>query len=902
MAPMKRRSDGAVGSAPRRFDPPRGLKLRTPMPAPHHVVRPRLLEALEGAHQCPVTLVVAPAGAGKTTLVAGWVASLSIPTAWLSVDETDRDAVQLWSAVADALNTLSPGCGDRAARGLRRPDGVEVGVGQLIEDLAAAGVDRGVLVMDDVHEVDDEPLAEASLTWFLQSLPDWLRVVLVSRRSPKLPLERMRVRGQLAELSFDELRFSMDEARELMSRLAPMPSEAEIAAAVRRADGWAASLQLAALSARSKRSLPDPAATPAREPVDGPGALTDGAQHGDRVVYDHEDMLVYDYVMREVFAAEDAELVAALVDTSIVEHVNGSLAAALTDRPDAEDLLQLAASRGLFVSRLGSGGWYRVHPLVRAVLHGELSRRPERLASRHERAARWFEVAGEATTALDHLILAGDSRGALRLLAAKHAELYDGGFEATVHRVIAAIPMEVAAGDVDALVDYTWCHLLVSRRRFRELVDQLTWLADRSPVGPHVAARVEVLASAAAHMNGDWARSGALARRALDRLGDGWWRDVLGRFGWNMVAREIALDERWDELSDEVRRVDVMLGRDPHRRLALEGTRALGEALVGRPIDALRVVAGVRGAVDATNLTVLRGELRFAEALARREVADHALALEALEAIVAEPAETLHAYRVLAAAELTMAKLDDRDLVGARLQLDGARVLAGDQPGPGWCDVLARTATRVALAGGEVAEAGRFAQMVVDPFWAAVGQARVELARGDRDAASATLEKAAPRGIRHDVVLSLLRCRLAASTDESIKHLGAAVDVAAANGLLQTVVSEGPEVLDLVEHVAWRVPDAWVDRLRRAATGAAPKPVAEAGDRLHGVDSLTERERDVLRFLPSRLTQQEIASELYVSLNTLKFHLKVIYRKLGVGSRGEAAEVARRLASGNSRS
>jgi LuxR family maltose regulon positive regulatory protein len=116
--------------------------------------------------------------------------------------------------------------------------------------------------------------------------------------------------------------------------------------------------------------------------------------------------------------------------------------------------------------------------------------------------------------------------------------------------------------------------------------------------------------------------------------------------------------------------------------------------------------------------------------------------------------------------------------------------------------------------------------------------------------------------------------------------------------MLQTVVSEAGNSFDLVEHVAWRVPDAWIDRLRRAATGAAPVAAADAGRRTAaGLDALTERERDVLRFLPSRLTQQEIASELFVSLNTLKFHLKVIYRKLGVGSRSEAAEVARRMAS-----
>ena len=156
----------------------------------------------------------------------------------------------------------------------------------------------------------------------------------------------------------------------------------------------------------------------------------------------------------------------------------------------------------------------------------------------------------------------------------------------------------------------------------------------------------------------------------------------------------------------------------------------------------------------------------------------------------------------------------------------------------------------------------------------------------------AALAAAVPRCVRHEVILALLKARAVADRDEAMKYAAAAVELASADGLLQTVASEGAEVIDLVEQAAWRAPEEWLDRLRRS-TAEARDLEAPAGPDL--IEPLTERERDVLRFLPSRLTVREIADELYVSVNTLKFHLRVIYRKLGVNSRAEAAEVARTM-------
>jgi LuxR family maltose regulon positive regulatory protein len=773
--------------------------------------------------------------------------------------------------VIAALETLRPGCGEAARTLLRRPGPLARVVHQLLDDLEEETDSFRVLVIDDLHLVDDDD-AVASLELFLQHLPTWLHVVALSRREPTLPVDRLQGRGQLGEVHFAELRFSHSEACEMLTRLVPLLSEDKIAATATHAAGWAAGLQLAALAARSDR---------AHLSVEAPGVVSG-------------DLLVDDYVWREVLAAEDVELVEALLDVSVADPIDPGLARALTGREDADRLLARAEARGLFVARLGPEGSFAVHSLVRSALLAELRRRsPTRLVEQHARAAQWFEDAGEIPAALEHWLLAGRRRDALRLLAIKHTELYDSGRETTIQRTIAALPRELATADVASMLEFAWCHLLVDRRGFLELVDQATWWADRSPPDETLRARLTMLRSIAATVSGDWLEGKALAERAMGSLGDTWWRDPLGRFGWNMVARTWALSECWNDTGDDVREADLALSRDPERRLTFEGTRALGEALAGRPADALRVAAGVRRAAEVTNMTILRAELAIAEAVAYRELGDRARALPVLEALADAPAETTLYCRILATLELAQARLDEGDVHAARQVFGQAEELIETESfGPGGRNWLARVGTRLALYAGEIQDARRWSDQVDDPFWSGVSNARVHLAARNRLDALATLDGVVPRCVRHGVVVALLRARAVADPDESAKYTIAAVDVATVNGLLQTVASEGAEAVELVERSAWRVPPQWLDRLRRSAADGVCR---SHGGRAELVEPLTQREREVLRFLATRLTVREIADELYLSVNTLKFHLKAIYRKLGVNSRAEAVAAARRM-------
>ena len=317
-----------------------------------------------------------------------------MPTAWLSVDESDRDGGQFWTAVTAALGELVDlgKVSSTTRRPATRPDVVPGIIARLER---SDHPESAVLVLDDIHLLDDDAALVDSLAHFLAALPDWLHVVLLTRRTPKLPVDRLRARGQLVEVHFAELRFSPEESEEMLACLQASLEHDEVSAAVDRAGGWAAGLQLTALASRSDSA----------QPVSLP-----------RV--DARGLLFADYVWREVLAAERQEVVDVLLDTSVVVRTNGPLAAALSGRPDAGDLLADAEARGLFITRLGPSGWFEVHAVVRQELLGEVARRtPERVALLHARAARWFEDVGEVTSALEQWLLAGRPREALRLLA-----------------------------------------------------------------------------------------------------------------------------------------------------------------------------------------------------------------------------------------------------------------------------------------------------------------------------------------------------------------------------------------------------------------------------------------------------------------------------------------------------
>lgn len=840
-------------------------KLRAPLTPAHFVRRERLVQLLDDLTTLPVTLVVAPAGAGKTTLVADWAARSVHATSWLSLDDADRDAGRLWTGVIAALEAHVPDCGADATAELRSHRDTAAAVHALLESLETQEHAPLVLVLDGLEHVDGVAGFDDVLEAFVEHVPPWLHLVLVSRRTPRLPVERLQASGRLAEARFPQLRCSTEESVQVLTSLAPGISRSAARSAAAHSGGWAAALQLAGLAAR-----------------------VTGGQPGVPALADEQDRLVDEYLWREAFRGERPELVEMLLAICVVERVNPHLLEALTERGDAFPLLEEAEHRGLFLHRLDAVGWFQLHDLVREALVREAARRaPARLLEQHARAARWFEEAGEDTAALDHWLAAGRPREALALLARTALALYDEGHEATLRRVLEQLPPGVAEGELAALLDLAWCQLFVSRDEFLQTVDEARVVGAANGIARALRARAAVLDSLSSLTVGDWDTCRAQLAAALGAPGLEAWCDPVARFGWNVLMHATALAEEWDDDRVAVRDARASVGRDVDRLLRFEGTRALGLALAGRPVDALRVAAGV-SRTAAARMTVLRDELALAEALARRELGDGPAAEELLQQVAAAPAGPAPWTHAVAALEVVEARLAVGEVAAADAAFGRAGAyVAAAQPGPGGRSWVARVGTRLALAKGDRDAAEGWAAQVADAFWGPVSRARVALAGGDLSAADALLEGARARCVRHGVVRGLLRARATGSAETAVKLTCDAVEQAAEAGMLQTVVAEGEHVAELVERAAWAVPPDWLDRWRRASVRTQPSHPDPALP-----ERLTDREREVLRLLSSRLTLREIADELYVSINTLKFHLRVIYRKLDVSSRAEAVEVA----------
>jgi LuxR family maltose regulon positive regulatory protein len=859
-------------------------KFRIPRDPRHFVPRPRLLALLDDLVEYPVIAIVAPAGAGKTALAADWLRHSDRPCVWLTLDDADRDPSQFWRSVMAVLEPLAagaPAARSDVAQTFLTPHAARDGMADH-DDADLAGT-TATLVIDDLDRLDQDERACAALEALVLDRPPTLRLLLLSRHRPPLPVDRLRAAGELADIHFDALRFSTDEAERLLTSLCPDTPATDLAVAVDRAEGWTAALKLTALSIRSGHSV----AAPSRSAqVAGP------------------DKLIDEYLWQEVLRGERPELIRMLLATSVVGRLNYGLAEALTGRRDGGDLLEEAEERGLFVTRLDDGGWFQVHSLVRDMLIAKYARRwPMGLSEQHARAARWFESVNDHPAALDHWLQAERPTDALRVLADGALSLVDSGRSEVLGRVIDQLPPGVAGGAPDPLVQYAWCALMYERTRFHDALAE----AERVLGGSDGSSdpRIELLHAAESSLSGDFEGCERQARHALGRLQEDACPAPVALFGWTLLAVGTALREQWHDGAGLVGEIRQALNQDADHQVVFASARVLGLAVAGRPVDAIHAASVLEHVGEGAELPKLRTELALADGIVAAEVGERERARSTLIELAGRSTYPVPSFQLVAKLELVQLYVASGQLEEALAEFRRAESLLADlaqpvssaaptdieAPGPWMSGAVARVGTALSLANNDLEAAADWSQRVTDPFWGPVCRAKVSLARHEDEEAAETVLLATPRCVRHEVVHQLVLARALATHDRgrATATVEAAVQRAADHGLLQTVADEGTEVHELIELAAWRVPDAWLGRLRHVLV-----PTWESHES-GPVEPLTERERDVLRLLPSRLTLREVASELYISANTLKFHLRAIYRKLGVDSRQSAVQAARQM-------
>ena len=886
-------------------------KLHMPASRPGQVPRPRLLARLDEGLGRGLVLVCGPAGYGKTVLLADWARRGEVPVAWLSLDAGDNDPARFWRHAVAALDRARPGTGERVAPLLGPPAPSSFGglVTALINELAAEEV---LLVLDDYHVIGSRQVHE-SLAFLVEHRPAGICVVLASRSDPPLPLARLRARGQLTEIRAAELRFTPAEAGELLRHAASALPEASVAALAARTEGWAAGLALAALSLRGHD---DAAAFVA--------AFTGSHRY------------VLDYLAEEVLEQQSEQMRSFLLETSVLERLSGSQCDAVTGRPGCQALLESVERAGLFLTPLDEvRGWWRYHHLLADLLRARLQQdRPARVAELHRNAAAWYEDHGLADEAIRHATAAGEMTWAARLIEKHFDTVYSlRGEAATIHRWLAAIPASLIDSRPRLLL--AQAQLAAASGRL-DAVEPLLDAAEHAAAGaaeepfePTIGSAASLLVNLPAlkalcqaylaQFRGDAEATAELARRVLAETGG---EESLP----GSIAQGFLAVAEW------------LRGHLPAAERAftssIAGFRAAGQHITtawsGYSLAQIQRAQGRLDAAARTCQYMLEitaapgrppppaagpGYVGLAETAYLRDELDTALqhvtkGIELCRQFAYTPP--------LAAGLVTLAwtRQATGDPAGALAAIGEA---GQTSPGPpGLLNPVPAQRARLLLAQGDLAAAVGWIEETglglddEQDYAREPGHlvlARILLAQDRPGQALALLDRLHAAAVAQDRTGSLIETgalralALAAIGDEAgaVNTLAGALMLACPQGHVRVLADEGPPMAALLGQLiaaqrarpaAAGIPLGYLARLQRAfGPGRPARDPGPSGI----VDPLTSRELEVLEMLAAGRSNQAIARELVVTLDTVKKHVGHVLGKLGAANRTEAVARAREL-------
>jgi LuxR family maltose regulon positive regulatory protein len=859
-------------------------KLTPPRLRHRTVRRERLLEWLDSAvASCRLTVVSGPPGAGKTTLLASWVATGRAPArlGWVSLDAHDDSPSTFWSAVAASFAQCPALAGGRldAAHAPRETP-------TLLAEALPEDDDPTVLILDDLQDVRDPAVLEGLRT-LLRSSPPSLRVVISTRHDPPLQLPRLRVAGQLAETRAAALAFTAEEARELMIGHGLTLPLSEIETLVQRTEGWAGALALAAIALQGSS-----------EP-----ALQIGRIAGD-------DRAVADYLASEMLDELPADARDLLIRTAIVDRISGPLADAITGFSNGAEALEELERRNCFVVALDrKRHWYRYHCLLLELLRSRLSGLSR--AERREldgRAAAWLSENGSGAEAIEHAIRAEHWELACELISAHWLDAFLSGRSAALRPLLDGLPSAFAERDAGVALALSAVHLDVGDHseadRYLELGRGLAYDGT-------FAEQIAIVRLLRARSRGDLETALQIAA------------DLVAARPGPVVAEEqvdeppalvqllIGGTEVWaDRRPAAAHRLRNAVAQSRYGDLEYLSLGALGYLAVIEVVDG-RLGSGSELAREALALAEQHGWLDSPH------VASAMLALGWAQLLVCDPAASATLDGALSAAHRSsdaplqqaiaairaLASLDNE---GARRGLDilaTARSASGRRTWPPLVDRLLRSIEiRLLLALGEDRQVVDRLGRMPHSARAAVLRARYALAHADPATALAQLAPfVAQESPDSDVtarvealVLDAVARHRQLDKSGAAASLERALDLADADRSIWAFLQAGPSLRTLLTFqlrngTAHRgLVEALLARVEQleASGGSSAEPLME---------QLSPRERALLSYLETMLSTEEIASELFVSANTVKSHTKSIYRKLGVTRRRQAVVRARAL-------
>lgn len=892
-------------------------KLHIPPPRPKVVLRPRLTERLnEGLHR-KLTLISAPAGFGKTTLIGEWLAAGERSVAWLSLDEGDNDPIRFLTYFIAALQTITPTIGEGVLEALQSSQSppIEPILTVLLNEITTVPRDL-VLVLDDYHVIDAKAVDDA-LGFLLEHLPPRMHLVITTREDPPFPLARLRVRDQLTELRAADLRFTTVEAAEFLSQVMDLDlSPEDVAALERRTEGWIAGLQLAALSMRGRDDV----------------AQFVRAFAGD-------NRYIVDYLAEEVLQRQPERLRSFLLQTAILDRLNGPLCDAVTGQAEGSERLETLERGNFFLVPLDDKRhWFRYHHLFADVLSAHLAEeQPDQVAILHRRASAWYEQNDLPTDAIHHALAAKDFERAADLVERAVPAMRRNRQDATLLGWLKALPRDLFKRR--PVLSVHFAGILLSSGELESVENHLQdaewWLASTVDRGERTAA--------------------SSAERVV--VDEEEFRALPGAIAIYRAGRALVLGDVPATMT-YARQVLELIPEDDHFRrggaTALLGlaywTNGNLEAAHRSYTEGMAHLQRAGHIADAIHGTTVPADIRIAQGRLREAMRTYEQALQL--ATQGEPilwgtadlyvgmSELQREHNDLNAATqhlLTSKELCERTgfpqnwsrwcVAMARIReaegdLEGALDLLHEAERRAMRDFypivrpIAAVTTRVWIAQGRLGEALDWAReqglSIEDDLsylreFEHITLARMLLARSKSDGEDSSIREAlrllerilqaAEAGGRTGSIIEILMLLALAHQTRgdipaALAPLERALTLAEPEGYVRMFVDEGPTMLALLEKAAKHgVAPTYVRQLLTVFGKAEDKPPVNQSL----IDPLSERELEVLRLLGTDLTGPEIARQLIVSLSTLRTHTKNIYTKLGVNSRRTAVRRAEEL-------
>jgi LuxR family maltose regulon positive regulatory protein len=895
-------------------------KLYLPPIRPNLVSRPRLIERLdESILTTRLTLISAPAGYGKTTLLSEGFTASDRSVAWLSLDKGDNDLVTFLTYLVTALQTLNPGIGDDMLSVLQSPQvpAPELLLTLLINDLAAVSIKGSheggfpyVLVLDDYHVID-APSVHSSLEFLLDHLPPQLHLVILTREDPPLPLPRLLVQGGLTHIRAQDLRFTIDEVTRFFQQTMGLRLNAqEVAALENRTEGWIAGLQMAALTMQN---------------VEEPSTFIQ--------TFTGDDRYVVDYLATEVLAHQPQHIQTFLLQTSVLRRFNASLCDAMQisesgpppESPDGREILTHLERANLFVTPLDHRReWYRYHHLFADLLRYQLQAQEgeTRVLDLHRRAAGWFERHDLVDDALFHYLTAKDTSAAASMVAAQASSAFRRGEVHSAKKWVEALPEETILANPRLCLDIAW--ICAVRDDYEPLAKFVKATEAALPGSdyendPVFLGEWVALQAFTAFLTGEAPAALTLGRQALDQLApqSAFVRGVLNILLVDIytttdigdVSQAVACGQEamTAGLSSSGLTISLYAADRLARALVLQGETQAAETVFLQAFERVRA----RGQAYAPILEIL--DLKYAGVLyeLNRRAEAEGLIRDGLSLSqkFGAPYSELWCRLLLRQAQLAGKNAAQGiDPLATDEAIDSLLLeLSSQHSRPPAMDQFEAFRARLWADEKQLARAERWAQnagltLRDEPSCAKIDSylalAHTHLATGTSLPELLTLldkmhQLAERKGHLQQIIqIGLLRALSLDKLDQvqdAQPALEECLTLAEPTGMTRTFLDHGSSLISLLRQVE----HPYATRLLAAIEPETSEVVAFTPG--EPTETLTEREIEVLRLYAAGLSNPAIASRLFVSLNTVKWYAKNIYRKLDVHGRAEALAKAYKM-------